>query len=248
MAFQFYIDGYLTDQPVNDTELNSSIVRDEIANNLTITQDATIKWMGNNNLEVGQISGFAYLNSLLLDGICNEAELKIYNVVNATLTHLHYVGVIKIPSIEIDLQRMILSTKVQDNSFYSYIKNNGAVKVKFDALKTKSNLTATPLGYYKMTHLPSLYEFKVYEIVEVMEQIIFCITDGKVSFQSTYLSNLEFPLFICKGQNLINPISHFPAAQGEMEMSFNDAFSELEKLYNWCGLSNYIPSRCRCGT
>ena len=56
MAFTFYIDGQLTDEPTNDTDLNSTIKRDRQLNNLLVTQDVELEWNGNNNPPIGAIS------------------------------------------------------------------------------------------------------------------------------------------------------------------------------------------------
>jgi len=57
MAFLFYIDNQLTDQPVNDTALITSIKRDNQLNALLITQDVELIYNGNNALNTGEVSG-----------------------------------------------------------------------------------------------------------------------------------------------------------------------------------------------
>jgi len=59
MAFKFYIDNQLTDQPVNDMDLVTRIVRDQSTKNVLITQDIELIWNNNNGLPSGTISGYA---------------------------------------------------------------------------------------------------------------------------------------------------------------------------------------------
>lgn len=53
MPFKFYIDNQLTDQPMNDSELITSIRRESSLQGLLITQDGELKWNGNNLLQPG---------------------------------------------------------------------------------------------------------------------------------------------------------------------------------------------------
>ncbi len=61
MAFKYYLDGQLTDAPISDKELSTTIKRDRALGILTITQDADIVYNGNNGLNPLEISGYSYL-------------------------------------------------------------------------------------------------------------------------------------------------------------------------------------------
>lgn len=248
MAFKFYIDGQLTDQPVNDTALSTTISRDKSEGSLLVTQDATIIWNGNNNLPSGTISGFSYLKNLLDNGICNEAKIEIYDEVNQIQTDLIYVGVVKIPDMQVDLQRFLISCKVSDNSFYSYINNNKSIKVNLEATQTKEANILTPLTKFSVDLYNSNgcvygstfgFFYKGFLISEVFEFVIKAITNDRVGFSSDFLTNLTNPLILFTGQSLINPFSNFPNAQGIFEVTFEQLYNELNKLYN---LSYYIDT------
>jgi len=241
--FKFYIDGQLTDQPVNDTDLVTRIVRDQSTKNLLITQDVELIYNGNNAVPSGTISGYSYLKSLFEGGICGEAAISIYDQVSTTETYLVHTGVIKIPSIRIDLQKANLATKIQDNSFYAYVNNNKDIKVNFAANVTKDRSTAiTPLDYYTVDLFNSNgcdygslfgYYYKGYSVYEAVEFIIKCISDNNLTFRSDYLSGLTEPLFIFKGQSLVTSFIAFPSAPDPtFEVSFAEIFNELTKIYN----------------
>jgi hypothetical protein len=248
MAFKFYIDGQLTDQPVNDTGVITSIVRDTTIKAVLVDQNIDLLWAANNNLQSGYISGFTYLKDKFDEGICGECSLAIYDQVSDLQTVLIYEGVIKTPSMKFDKQREIVTVNVNDNNYYSYLNNNRGIKVLLTADKTKSKLEITPPSPYELDLFNSNgcaygsfagFYYQAYWIVDVFEHIIKCLTDNRLGFRSDFLTNLDYPLFLCKGQNLINAVSFFPTAQGTIEISFEQIFTELNKIYN---LSFYIDN------
>ncbi len=245
MAFKFYIDNQLTDQPVNDTSLVTTADRSNELNSLLVTQDVELFYNGNATPPTGTISGYAYLKGLFDDRICNEAEIEIYDEVSNTETVLIHKGIIKIPSISIDHQQFYLKTKIQDDSFYSYINNNRDIKVNLAAIETKSLTEIAPLDWYSVdlfnsygciygsTLLPVAAFYKGYRVYDVLEFIIKVITDNKVSFQSTFLSTLTSELFLFKGRSLFSPYTVYPSApEPILEISFQELFLELDKIYN----------------
>ena len=98
MAFKFYIDGQLTDQPVNDTAVITSIIRDTTIKAVLVDQNIDLLWSANNDIQSGYISGFTYLKDKFDEGICGECSLAIYDEVSSSQTVLIYEGVIKTPS------------------------------------------------------------------------------------------------------------------------------------------------------
>lgn len=241
MSFKFYIDNQLTDSPVNDIELSSNIKPDALLGGLLVNQDGVnIVYNGNNDLQAGTISGYAYLKNLFDSGICNEASLTIYDE-NDT-TELVFTGVIKIPQVVIDEQLVNLSCKIQDNSYYSYLHNNRELKVNFAANVTKSLDDFTPCRWYSIDMFNSngcaygsfigAY-YKGYKVTDALEFIIAAISDGRMAFRSDYLDSLDEQLFILKGQALLNPYTLFPSAPDPVyEISFAQLYKELNKIYN----------------
>jgi hypothetical protein len=241
MAFKFYIDGFLTDQPDNGTDLVTTIKRDSELGGFLTTQDVTLIYSGNNAPEIGEISGYTYLKNMFDSGTCNEAELVIYDEISATETYRVYTGVIKVPAIMIEEQLVRLSTKIDDNNFYSYIKNNRNVKFSLYATKTKNGEAITPPDVYRcdffnsangvfLSAVGALYQG--YRIYDVLKFLVPAISDNKVTFESDYLSSPDTQLFIFDGSALVNPNSN-PA----VVVSFQEIISELFKLKN---LSFYI--------
>jgi hypothetical protein len=232
MAFKFYIDSQLTDQPENDKQLTTSIKRDSSLGALLLTQDVNLVWFGNNDPDLGTISAYSYLKSLWETGICGEAELKIYDQISDSVTYLHYTGIIKIADLKFNLQRVSLSTTVEDNSFYSYINNNKSIKVYLTSDKTKSKFNITPPAFYDIQCFDSEFgvygnDVKMYRVYDIFEFLIGAITDNKVGFYSDFLQSTDIELFLTKGFCLINP-NREPDVP--IEVSFQQLFDEIKKL------------------
>lgn len=251
MAFLFYIDGQLIDQPVNDTDLSSSIKRDRTLNNLLVTQDVELELNGNNDVPIGTISGYSYLKGLFDSGACNEAEIKIYDQLSNTNTILFYSGVIKIPSIKFEYQSQTLKTKVQDKSFYAYINNNKNLEVDLSADVTKTQFPLTAIQKYSLdlfNQQTCVYGsvngtyYEAYLVYDVFDLIVRAISDNKIQFESQFLQDLEQKPFLCKGQDLLNPYSIYPNAQETIiKVTFEKLFDEMKKLYNvffWIDLND----------
>jgi hypothetical protein len=245
MAFLFYIDGQLTDQPVNDTELFTSIKRESTLDVILINQDIKVSYASNSNLDIGTISGYSYLRTLYNDSICNEAEIKIFNQATPVSTVLIYTGVIKVPSLIFDEQRFTVSASITDNNFYSYINNNKSVEVNFLSTLTKSKKAIEPPPIYKCNMFSScgfVYGaaigayFYGYRISDLLRYIIAFITDNKVGFYSKYLEdpNNGIHLFLFEGINLANANT-----QPDFTQTFEKLYREIFKLKN---VSFYIET------
>lgn len=235
MAFRFYIDSQLTDQPINDTALITTIKRDSTLGALLITQDVELSYNANNDLKPGEISGFAYLKSLFDIGICQEAVIEIYDPWSATESPLVYKGVIKVSSIKLDEQQQNLSMKIQDNSFYSYISNNKNVVYQLLSNKTKSKLDVSPPPVYDVDMFNSInglygstigYLFKGFRVYDVFKFLTLALSDNKVSFESFYLRSTA-ELFIFDGAALVNENS-----SPNVNISFASLYDEILKARN----------------
>lgn len=242
MALKFYIDDQLTDEPDNARALITMIKRDSALGGFLTTQEVTLVY-SLITPPAGAISGYQYLKDMFDSGTCNEATVVIYDVQSATETFRLYTGVIKIPSIEILEQPSRLSVKLDDNSFYSYIKNNRNVEFDLFASRTKNGLTITPPPVYEVNFFDSATGALVgypgnyimgYRIYDVLRFLVPAISDNKVIFESTYLTSNPFgiEIFIFDGFAMANPNS-----SPSIIISFDRILRELNKLKN---LSFYI--------
>lgn len=232
MAFQFYINDTLTDQPNNDMDLKSTIRRDSNLGAVLLTQDVKLEYTNNNGLPNGIASGYQLLKSLWDSGLCSEATIQIYDQISTSQTILHYTGTIKIADIELDEQRVSLSVELQDNSFFAYINNNKNVKAALISDKTKSKLNITPPTLYDINFFSSETgnygdPVKMYRIYDVFKFLIPAITDNKVTFESDFLISTDIELFLTRGNCLIKPADE---PDPVIEISFLELFNEVKKL------------------
>jgi len=133
-----------------------------------------------------------------------------------------------------------ISTKIRDNSFYSYISNNKNVKFNLRSTNTKSKevIEATPIYDVDM-FIPQngVYGsffgqlFRGYRVFDAFTFIVGALSDNKVSFASDYLTQGSIweqkELFLFDGLALrdqnTDPI---------MSLSFEELFSEVFKSRN----------------
>jgi hypothetical protein len=235
MAFKFYLDGQLTDSPVNEFDLSTTIDRDNETEGILITQDVQLQYNGNNVLNPGEVSGYTVLLDAFDTGTCNELLIDIYDEVSDTLTLHVYQGVIKVPSIEVDLHRMIISTKVQDNSFYAYLSNNQSIDYNFVSPSSKNGVAITPavqtdVNFFNPIDCQynSLKLRKGVNINDAFDFIVRALSDNKVSFYSFSLQQ-EPVLFLFTGHALTLANS---GDDSELITSFEQMMSELKKVRN----------------
>lgn len=235
MAFKFYIDGQLTDSPSNEVDLVTNFKRDADLGGFVITQEIQLVYNGNNDLDTGVISGYAYLKSKFESGSCNLCEVVITDQISGTQTNRIYTGVIAVPDMIVSEQEINLSCKIEDNSFYSYIHNNKNIKYNLYSNRTKNNQLITPCQIYEVDMFWSatgVYGssigvlYRGYRVFDVLSYIVSAISDNKVSFASDYLTQ-EVQLFLFDGQALI---SH--DTDPNVLVSFGEIISELFKLKN----------------
>jgi hypothetical protein len=233
MAFKFYIDGQLVDQPVNDTALRTTIRRDQSVGGIVITQDADITWNGNNDLSTGEVSGYTLLKSAFDLGSCDELDVTIYDEISANQTILLYKGVIKVPSIQIDEHRVLASVKIQDNNFYSYINNNKSIEYNVQSLKTKNREDIVPPPIYEVDFFDSqtgVYGSTVgayvrgYRVYDVFTFLTAALSDNLISFESDHLQQ-EPEIFIFDGFAMANPNT-----DPKVITSFQKLFDEIFKF------------------
>lgn len=250
MAFKFYLDGFLTDQPNNDTELITTIKRDSDLSGFLTTQDVTLVYSANNDLASGEISGYAYLKAAFDSGTCNEVDVTIYDEISSTETYRVYTGVMKVPAMTIMEGVVTLSTKIEDNSFYAYIKNNKNIKFSLYATKSKNGEAITPCQIYEVDMFNSAagvygstigYLYRGYRVYDVLRFLVPALSDNKVTFESDFLTSMSgapatpsdpIELFIFDGQALVKA-NYSP----NVMVSFEEITRELFKLKN---LSFYI--------
>lgn len=235
MSFLFYIDGQLTDQPVNDRAVSTRIFRDDLKGGMLISQEAKPTWNGNNQVPSDRISGYAYLKQLFDDGICNQADLVIYDQWPDGTTRRKFTGTINVRSMQIDRHEVLLTTEVQDNSYGAFINNNRNIEYSLNSDKTKSKQNIIPPPIYDVDLFNSgngIYGSAVgviyqgYRLYDVFEFLVSAISDNRVTMFSSFLQTLSPDIFVFDGASLLNAGTVDP----NVIISFGKLFEEIQKL------------------
>jgi len=232
MAFQFYIDGQLTDQPINGMDLSTSISRDNETAGINITQDIELKWNGNNALNPGEFSGYDIIKAAFDSSTCQELLIQIYDIVSDTETIYTYRGVIKVPNVKIDYQKVIVTCKIEDDSFFAYINNNKSIEFNLNAVKTKNGQPLTPATVTNVNMhdtsngtYPAGYDRDGIKVIDAFDFLVKTMSDNKVSFFSQTLQT-EPILMLFTGDNLVNNNGN------ELILSFDNLYDEVKKVRN----------------
>lgn len=235
MAFTFYIDGQLTDQPFNDLELSTTISRDDEKGGMTVFQNAKLTWFATNNIPVGTISAYSYLLNLFDSGICNQADIIIYDQRSSSQTVRNYTGTINVRSMVVDRQNVSISIEVQDNSYGAFINNNRGVEYSLLSDKTKSKQNITPPPIYDIDMFNSNsgiygslvgFLYQGYRLYDVFAFLTLAISDNRVTMQSSFLQTLSPDIFLTNGLALLNGGGVSP----DVIISFGKLFDEIRKL------------------
>lgn len=232
MAFLFYLDDQLTDQPINDMALSTNIKRDDSLGAIFVKQEVKLEYAATNATLVNRISGFEYLKSIWDAGLCSECTIKIINQISNTQSIDHFQGVIKIADLEFDEQKIFVAAEVTDNSFSAYVNNNKSVKAALTSDRTKSKQPITPPSFYDVTFFDSntgVYDtdVKMYRLYDVFKFLIPAITDNKVTFESTFLTSSDTEIFLTRGNSIL-----FPGAEPDeaIQISFSELYDEVKKI------------------
>jgi len=137
-------------------------------------------------------------------------------------------------SVEFELDSCTCRTKIQDNSFYSYINNNKSQDISPTQTGTKMGEPVTPPSLWNVDMFnptvvpdPSTYDVKAYRVYDLIEHAISVMTDNRVGFTSDYLWNQMDELFLTTGNAI--------AEQGNAPVftyTFEKLYSELNKQFN----------------
>jgi len=234
MRFIFYIDGQLVNQPTNDRELTTSIDRDDQRGGVAVFQNAKLTWAAKSTTETGETNGYTYLKSLFDGGICEQADIIIYDNQTAATTVRTYTGTINVRSMELNRQRSEINVSVQDNGYAAFINNNRNIEYSLISTETKTKELITPPDVYDVDMFSSntgLFGsiigsyFKGYRLYDVFQFLTAAISDNRVSFESVFIQSLSPDLFLFNGEALLNP--NTPT---NVIVSFGKLFEEIRKV------------------
>jgi hypothetical protein len=226
MPIQFLINGEQYEDPLNWRDFTIKLQLDKTINAVITTYDI--------NLELGG-DAYSYLTDIRKFGsYCDPIPVMMKYSCNGSSYFNLVEGNIFITECKFDLKRCIVSTKIFDKTFSSYINTNKNVKYITDSVFTKDLVpmvppVITPLQMFipknGITSLNLVYGIKVFEY---FKKLIEFISNGTVQFQSSFFQNdsIGKQHIITSGLSLRNNIV------SPFTCSFVDIFELFRSKYN----------------
>ena len=180
---RFKLDGTVVTNPDGWEDVVSKVKRDDIYNAVLIYQESEVEFT---------LDGYDYLYNKLLDGYCNIIDVTMEQSCDDGQGYVPlFVGKIFISDCEFNERTGKAKAKLEDNSFFSMIKNNQKIKTALNADVTKNNQTLFPAVVYEVdvydigtnasvvrNNMPTL------RVYEVFKYLISFMSDNRIGFAS----------------------------------------------------------------
>jgi len=181
---RFYLDGTLYENPDGWDELRSKIKRDDNLNAVLIFQEASVEFTGD---------AYTYLyDKLITDGFCSVVEIEVQQSCSDGNTYQTlFKGRIFLADCEFNERTGKAQAKLEDNSYYSLIKNNAKIKTALDTDLTKNGqpLTQAPVyevDFYSVSaNTLTKSDVPCMRVYDAFKYLISFMTDNKVGFASS---------------------------------------------------------------
>lgn len=182
---RFLLDGNLVTTPDGWEDLKSKIKRDNQLQAVLIFQEASVQFTAD---------GYEYLyNKLLTEGFCSVVSLVVERTCtdSATWTTL-FKGRIFLADCDFNERTCKATAKLEDNSFYSLIKNNSKIKTALDTDLTKNGEPLAQAPVYEVDFYDILTNTVVAKadvpcmrVYDAFKYLISFMTDNQVGFESS---------------------------------------------------------------
>lgn len=181
---RFKLDGNIVANPDGWQNLNTKIKRDDLYNALLIFQESEVEFIED---------GYDYLLQKFNEGFCNVIEVIIEETCDNENNWLTLIkGNIFISDCEFNERTGKAKAKIEDNSFFSSIKNNLKIKTALntDITKNKLPIQAIPVydvDFYDIATNTNIVKNNVpcARIYDVFKYLISFMSDNKVGFESS---------------------------------------------------------------
>ena len=220
---RFLLDGNLVTTPDGWEDLKSKIKRDNQLQAVLIFQEASVEFTAD---------GYDYLyNKLLTEGFCAVVDLIVERTCDDGITwNKLFKGRIFVSDCEFNEKECKAMAKLEDNSFYSLIKNNSKIKTSLNTDLTKNGKQLTQAPVYEVNFYSiasnSLIKSDVpcMRVYDAFKYLISFMSDNQIGFESD-LFNVGGDwegLCITTGHRIRS------ASQVDwLQVSFNELFKEV---------------------
>jgi hypothetical protein len=175
------IDGNVFQSPDNWRELKSTFKRDDKARTILLSTDGRYEFSGD---------AFTFINDKINnEGFCTSLEVSFQDDCSGSWEEF-MTGNIFLSDCEVNERTCVITTTVQDNSYYAKVNNNKKIKTSPQAGKSKNNIDITPaptynLDVYRQSN-DSLIKSDVpaIRIYDCFRYFIDFVSDGTLTFAS----------------------------------------------------------------
>jgi hypothetical protein len=183
-VIRFLLDGNIVTTPDGWEDLKSKIKRDNQLQAVLIFQEASVQFTAD---------GYEYLyNKLLTEGFCSVVDLVVERTCTDSATwKTLFKGRIFVSDCEFNERTCKATAKLEDNSFYSLIKNNSKIKTALDTDLTKNGepLTQAPVyevDFYSVgANALAKNNVPCMRVYDAFKYLISFMTDNQVGFESS---------------------------------------------------------------
>lgn len=226
--FQVYLnDILLEDEPLGLKDFPEVLERDNVLKGFFIKYPGELTFSGD---------GYEILKSGFDNfGYCNLYSLKILQQCGENTEYEPaFNGNIILSDVKFNLSKCLATTSVVDNSYSAKIFNNKSIKANVSATKSKTGVDITPAETRLVDFfnpVDGVYTGDTRKVVDVFEAFKFLVafmTDGEVSFASSYLSGFTDTENLC----LVTGIELRAYANDSMPIiSFQELFDNINKKF-----------------
>jgi len=183
-VIRFLLDGNLVTTPDGWEDLKSKIKRDNQLQAVLIFQEASVQFTAD---------GYEYLyNKLMTEGFCAVVTLVVERSCTDSATwKTLFKGRIFVSDCEFNERTCKATAKLEDNSFYSLIKNNSKIKTALDTDLTKNGeplaqATVYEVDFYSVgANALTKSDVPCIRVYDAFKYLISFMTDNQVGFESS---------------------------------------------------------------
>lgn len=180
---RFYLDGTLFENPDGWDELRSKVKRDDNLNAVLIFQEASVEFTGD---------AYTYLyDKLLTIGFCAVVDIQVeQSCTDGNGWQLLFKGRIFLADCEFNERTGKAQAKLEDNSYYSLIKNNAKIKTALDTDLTKNGQPLAQAPVYEVdfysvaANTLQVSDVPCIRVYDALQYLISFMSDNRVGFAS----------------------------------------------------------------
>lgn len=222
----FWLDSSPVNPPLNWSEFQTSLKRDETNNSVLLFVDGSF---------VFDSDGYDYLISKVNDSFCGKVLVEIFDTTSEGVPTQAYKGYSFVSDWMIDEEKKQITIKIQDNSFYAKINNNKSLKPYLRSTQTKNGETIIKCAnYYGQPSDPdtgTTYAFDIWgvRVFEAFRFLIGYMSDNSVGFASSLFDTggTWEGLMITTGRKIREYNALNPDDPQLTPFSFSDLLSEI---------------------